>query len=884
MLKKTKLNGEISYKNDLPYILAFVIPVIIMTGIFIGREVFPFGDMMYLRSDCYHQYAPFYQELYRKLSSGGSLTYSWEIGMGVNFTSLYAYYLASPINLLIGLLPSGCIIEVIGTFIILKIALSCTTCTYYLSKHFKTNSMITAAFGLFYGFSSYFAAFSWNIMWLDCMILLPLIILGLERLVKENKCFLYCISLGLAIFSNYYIAIMLCIYCVIYFVYLIFTHNKKITSYFVAKRFLNFFIYSLIAGGLAACLLLPEIYTLGLSASGDFNFPDTLTNYFSILQMLSRNVMNMYASIFDAHSPNLYFSVCSYLLIPLYCLCSPVPKKEKLGKAAIAIFFLFSFNLNIPNYIWHGLHFPNSLPCRESFIFIFLLITMCFEAAMHYKEFTDKQIFGAFAGSIALLLVIEQLFVGTNVFDETDKPYTFEMIYLSMLFILFYLAIMVLARRNTVKKGFIIYLVFIVAIAEVAINTDETGYSTISRSYYLSDNDSLKSLLGKAKDADDSLFYRTEKLDRITKNDAAWVGYYGVSTFSSTANASITEVLGRLGFEKSTNAYSSYGLTPVTADMLSIKYYIANTVTPDTEYMSLYLSDSDRSRYLYKNNYWLPLGYMVDSNFIESWNVTGNNPFAVQNSYIDAALGKESEEKVFNQLEAVCVGSDVEITVPKANHVYVYVTSYVSSINVSAYSDTDTSFVYSNSFSGLKHRQIVDLGEMPDNTTITVTTGDEISSLQLYAYSYDGNLYSKIHEQLNKEVFNITNFEDTNIKGNVTTQNGGLLFTSINYDEGWSVYIDGKKSKIQSINGAFIGVDIPSGTHDIEFKFTPKGLIPGCIISFISLAILITLIFLDYHKKKNKAKLKKEEAVNDDTDVIYEEVKEETESEELLTD
>jgi len=282
-LMKT-LSNKIKENNSLLVAMgiAFIVPIIILVGIFIGREVFPFGEQMYLRSDCYHQYAPFYKELYRKLTTGGSLTYSWEIGMGVNFTSLYAYYLASPVNLLLGLVPEAHIIEAMEFFIILKVALACTFCAYYLSKRYKTTSLAVAAFGLFYGFSSYYAAYSWNIMWLDCLALLPLIILGLERLVKNNKCILYCVALGISIFSNYYISIMICIYCVIYFIYLVYTDERKKTSYFVAKRSLNFIIYSVIAGGFGACLILPEIYTLGLSSSGDFNFPASLSNYFSI--------------------------------------------------------------------------------------------------------------------------------------------------------------------------------------------------------------------------------------------------------------------------------------------------------------------------------------------------------------------------------------------------------------------------------------------------------------------------------------------------------------------------------------------------------------------------------------------------------------------------
>ena len=164
-------------KENISLILAFLVPVVILTCIFIGSEVVPFGDSIYLRSDCYHQYAPFYKELYRKLTEGGSLTYSWNIGMGVNFSAIYSYYLATPINLLLGIIaPGGNVLILIDVLIVVKTGLCGFTMAYYLSKRHNTKKMSLIVAGLFYALSSYMAAFSWNIMWLDCLLLLPVIV------------------------------------------------------------------------------------------------------------------------------------------------------------------------------------------------------------------------------------------------------------------------------------------------------------------------------------------------------------------------------------------------------------------------------------------------------------------------------------------------------------------------------------------------------------------------------------------------------------------------------------------------------------------------------------------------------------------------------------
>ena len=88
--KKSILNSNFTY------LAAFVLPVIMMMALYYTRGIFPWGNECYLRSDMYHQYAPFFSELWHKIRNGESLTYSWDIGMGTNFTSLFAYYLASP--------------------------------------------------------------------------------------------------------------------------------------------------------------------------------------------------------------------------------------------------------------------------------------------------------------------------------------------------------------------------------------------------------------------------------------------------------------------------------------------------------------------------------------------------------------------------------------------------------------------------------------------------------------------------------------------------------------------------------------------------------------------------------------------------------------------
>ncbi len=159
-------------------IAAFFVPVIVLIILFAQRGIFPFGEESFLRTDMYHQYAPFFSEFQYKLTQGGSLLYSWDIGMGVNFSALYAYYLASPVNWLLIFCPKKFIIEFMTILIVLKTGTVGVRFAWYLKKHFGTRDFGVGLFGIFYALSGYMAAYSWNIMWLDCIWLLPLILSG----------------------------------------------------------------------------------------------------------------------------------------------------------------------------------------------------------------------------------------------------------------------------------------------------------------------------------------------------------------------------------------------------------------------------------------------------------------------------------------------------------------------------------------------------------------------------------------------------------------------------------------------------------------------------------------------------------------------------------
>ncbi len=831
------------------YTLSFFIPVTILILIYILRGVYPFGNECFLRSDMYHQYAPFLAEFQNKLKTGGNLTYSWNIGMGVNFSALYAYYLATPVNWIFLILPQSILIEMMSVILILKVGLSGVTFSYYICKRYNTAHPMVAGISVFYALSAYVCSYSWNVMWLDCIWLLPLILLGIERLVKDGKGLLYGITLALCILSNYYIAIMVCMFCVLYFILQMVCCKEAWKKWF--DRCVRFAIFSLIAGGIGAALILPAYHALTLTVSGEFNFPEKLTRYFSVLEMISRQLMLVEPAIFSAHEPNIYCGMLIFILVPLYALNPNVSLREKAGKFALIFFFYISFNLNILNYIWHGFHFPNSLPCRQSFIFNFLLLTMAYDGLRSIRHFTGKELAQIVGVVTVLFLVIEQTF--------TSDDYPYYVVYVSLLFVGLYAIALSLYRNKRVPKLISLCAFYGVIILEVFINTEETSVNTTGRTGYVSDNAAITSVLTQAEEANDS-FYRVEKLKRRTKNDSAWHHYNGVSIFSSTANAGFADFLAGLGCEESTNSYSYYGSTPLTEAMLSVKYVLSDELVKDTDLRKLFAEagSEEDAVYLYENQYTLPIGFLIPEKLEKVWSVTANNPFSVQNNFADLAA---NVSPLFIPVDHKITGNTINIQPDTDAHIYIYVTSDGEDFTAVFTGADGSQFREPLTLNGVNNLYIMDLGFCPAGSSITFTaTGKD--KINAYVYSLKQNNFEALHEALSARSLQVTEFDDTYIRGTITAEEDMRLFTSILYEEGWTVKIDDSEVDVLAFKDALVSVSVPAGTHKIEFSYCPKGLKPGLLITFVSLGALVGIIVWTVKGKKKDDT----EAVTQETD------------------
>lgn len=803
-------------------ILAFAIPVVIMLAIFVERGIYPFGNRSFLFSDMYHQYMPFFSEFIEKIKAGEGLSYSFNVGVGSNFLALYVYYLASPLHWLAFLVPKAYLMEFMSYLAVVKIGLCGLTACYYLQKHFQRKTFAAALFSVFYALSGFMAAYNWNIMWLDCVVLLPLIMLGLEMLVKEGKCLLYCVTLALSILTNYYISIMICIFLVLYFGVLFLSEKRSF------KILVNFAFYSLLAGGMAGVLLIPEVCAILETSFGDISFPDTVKSYFSVIDMLARHCLVVAPHRQLEHWPNIYCGVAVFMLLPMYIINSKVSMKRRFGMVGLAGILLISFSTNVLDFIWHGLNYPDSLPARQSFIYIFLLLVMCYETFLTLKETESKTILYGYLAAVVFLLYCEK--------NIQSQDFITGAFLITLLVVTVYAVLLYLYRTREGRAWclFVGVMALAAVVAESSVNTVNTTVSTTKRSAYLDDikdYQQLYELTGQRQEG----FYRVEKFTRKTKNDGTLAGYPTASLFSSTQNSRVKELYKRLGMRHSKVYYGFDGATAFTSALLNVNFMFGESNQYENSLYELVQQSGDV--YLYENRFTLPFGYVAPWGY-DLPNGYSNRPLRLQNEMI-AQLGIDG--KLFEKVSSVADGNDVVITAYKPGIYYAVIGN----------SGTKKVAVMGGALGEQNHKDlkigsVVYLGYLNKGESVTITNDDEEDStpkISADAYLLQEEVLQEAIESLSGQHLTDLVYDSTHMSGALCLSDRGRLILSIPYENGWTVLINGEETEPVLFGDAFIAFDLEPGEYRIEMHYVPEGKWIGLIVSGICLLIFVAMMF-----------------------------------------
>ncbi|MBQ9414926.1 MAG: YfhO family protein, partial [Clostridia bacterium] len=713
-------------------VLGGALTMCILSIAYIGLGMWPAGERSAMIVDLHHQYAPMLAQLRHMLLNGGSALYSFEIGTGTSFLPLFAYYLASPLNLLLILFPQAYLAEGILLITIIKIALAGAFMTLCLQYVYKRRSYAAVVVGIMYALMMYMLAYSWDVMWLDCVFALPLVVMGFERLIRTGKYLMYVLSLAYCLYANYYIGFMVCIFMVLY--YLMFFFRAKRSAVNQGWGAARFAIGSLLGGGLAMFLLLPVVMSLSSTSAAGGTLPNFAEN-FNIFELFGRSLFETSPTIRSGNLPNIYCGVLAVLALPIFATLKTIPLRRRLAYLGLFAVIAISLVINQLDLLWHGLHSPNDLPYRFSFLYGFALLLITYEVLHRVRDIKPTQIGGSIIG-IAVYLIVEKQ-IGTH-------DYSYVSLYVSFALILVYGLIMLIASKKKWALRCAYTLLLLVVSTELLFNATETFSQMNNNEHYTAhssylDNDVTKAVQATVDrmeaigdEAANGDFYRIEFLPRRTTADTAMFDYRGITVFASTGSYNLTRFMGSLGYDVNgvnSQLYKSY--VPTADALMGLKYIAMDTNLSDHPQLKKLeaVQVGGSTYYIYENPYALPLGFVVDST-AKTWNYSYYNPMSSQNSLFSAMTGNagnvmetqqitvENEAANINGVSSFNMsGGGTAVfhsTVEKAGQIYIHVDCRAAkSISVSSGSGSWSVTTY--------EPYIIDAGTLSAGSDVSVT-------------------------------------------------------------------------------------------------------------------------------------------------------------------
>ncbi|MDD2490329.1 MAG: YfhO family protein [Bacilli bacterium] len=841
-------------KKNKQYIISFLIPIIIFLMVCSIANINFWGTKNFIVSDSRAQYISLFSYLKEVLKGNASLFYSFSKGMGGSMFGTFAYYLASPLNLLIIFFSKKALVSGMLLILTLKIGLSGLTMFSYLKRKYNRANSIYI-FSTSYALMGYVVVYFFNIMWLDAIYLAPLLLIGIDKIIEGKKSLFYGIVLFMAIFSNYYTGYMLCVFSCLYFSYqLLLNYKFKEDKDKIISSIIKFLITSILAGFMTSVLLLPSFYELfinvgrGVKTSSHITvFNGDFLKIFSRFYMWSHNSDN----VLNFGTVAIYSGVIILPLVYFYFVNKNIKVKERI-LTGIFLTLLISGLFILPiDFFWHGLSNHNSFDYRYSYLISLFLIIIACKSFYNIKGIDLKHY---------LLFLVGYLILSNLVILQQYNFLTLWSVYVSVGLIILYLLLFYFYNRVCNKEKRILkFLLIILVLSELFVNFYLSIYKH-KFDYKMEYNDWVE-VVGVEVDkiTPSTDFYRIEKELNYSSIDSILLDYNGVSTFLSTINEKSRQIINNVGHHTaaSTIAYN-FGASIITDSMFGIKYFIARNNNLDYEvidsfkfssFNGILFNELKSDVFIYENDHALSLGYMVNNKVKDFINIFSQgkiiNVFEVQNYMLNGMVNsKDSYFKPYNISIIDDNNFNVSITNDEDLYIIVPVNIKGQDLKISIYINDEQVHVYNYYRSGIFKIRNKYLDSVVNLRIESEFDQEYIPSV----YYFDKEMFAGTIDELKKNQMDIINQEKNYIKGKINVyEDKDVLFTTIPYERGWTIKVDGKKIDYYSVYDAFIGIDLDVGEHEIEFKFEPPLFKLGLIITFIS-SVLFAL-YMKFEKE-----------------------------------
>ncbi|MHC5228304.1 YfhO family protein [Enterococcus sp. LJL99] len=837
------------------FFLSLLVPVIIMIGIYYSIGIYPGSEKTILASDAFAQTAPFFASFNNVLHGKQNILYSWNASLGLNYWSLMAYYINGIFSVCIAFFSNKQIPDALYMILLLKFGAMSTTFWIMGNNIYKLPQKIIVCLSISYSLSGFCIAYSLQQMWLDGLIFLPLIILGIHRLMDENKLTILFIFYFLLFISNFYIAFMVGLFSFLYYICRLLTDVQL-----YKQSILNYLITSFLAGGASMIVILPTVLDLmnnGESLNEATNF---FTRNLGFWDIPVKTMVGAYDTSKYGSAPFIYFGLFATIFCIFYFVSPKITLKNKLIYGGLVIVLIASVYIEPLNLFWHGFHSPYMFLFRFSFLLSFLGLLLAGYGLEKYEDSDFNRLVNYIIGLALTYIVI--------VIVSNKKRYFYInklSILLTLIILLIYCLLLLLKGQKKVKPIVTSLLFMFLFTSEMTLNAKllvdaiSREWSYTPRKAYTENYDEITSLVDWAR-YENKHFYRLENIDKSGRNDSFVYGYNGVSMFSSIRNRHSSQYLDKLGFRsQGTNLTIQYNNNTLVMDsILGIKYNLAKKNPHKFGFEEV---KTNKNYKLFENKYALPLGMLTDKGIYEK-DVVNNQTELVQYlskesmqlfSYAEAKMTKKENVIIEDNDTVLSYSKETpgkyrkmtyEIAVPENSQAYL-------SLYGQGVVDIKTITKQCNSIGNLEASgQYYNLGYYEKAQKIKVEVlllGEDVVNLvKPTAMFLNVNNFKSTIDQIKKnEVFIETNGRKATANVNLTNEQ--VLFTTIPYDKGWSIYVDGNKVDTPVFKDAFLTVPLSKGKHTIKFVFLPQGFKIGCSLFLIC---IIGFVFYSHRSKK----------------------------------
>ena len=845
---------KLFFKTYWTYFVSFIIPVIIMTGVYLSQGIYWNSDTSPLLGDGFHQYVIFDVTLRNILHGNGSLFYTFTSGLGLNFYALSSYYLGSFLSPLVYFFNLSNMPDAVYLTTLLKFGLIGLSTYFSLNKLFQSiPKPLKLALSTSYALMSFTVSQLEIKTWLDVFILIPLIITGLHLLITEKKFLLYFTSLSILFIQNYYFGYMTALF-------LIFWYLCQISWDFKTRKssFLDFIITSVLAGMASLILTLPTLFDLQTHGEKLTEVTKFQTESSWYLDLFAKQFIGSFDTTKYGAIPMIFVGLLPFILTILFFTLKSIKFHVKLIYAIFFTFLITSFYTEALDLFWQGMHTPNMFLHRYAWIFSTLLIYTAAEVLNRLKEIKIWNFL------VSLFLIVTG-FLATIYLKSHYSFLTDLNILLTIEFLVVYSLLLLAVIKKFISVNLFAILISLFIMVEMSLNASsqmdgiakEWGFA--SRSAYSRDIPAMESFSTYIGNQ----FTRTEKLQTQTGNDSMKFNYNGISQFSSVRNRSASSTLDKLGFKSSgTNLNLRYANNSILADSLfGIQYNISDSPIDKYGFKDIYQKDNLT---LYENQYSLPIAFASQSiyNDVKFNEHTLDNQASFLNQLANvnfdyfSPIPYEKTENTDNLISVTSSSNEdaaiqYQIEVPENSQVYLSFTNLHFSndkqkkVDILVNGEKKT-FTTDNVFS------FFNLGYSKEKKTFNINVSfpgnSQVSFESPTFYRLDTKTLTEAIQKIKEQPVTVSTSKNK-VFATYDVQQDTSIFFTIPYDKGWSAYQDGKKIEIKQAQTGFMKVDVPKGKGTITLSFIPNGFITGAICSFTSL-----LLFGIYNHKRKSSK------------------------------